>query len=295
MPGTRSTSRPALPALPRLAVTVFLAALLAACLPPAIGDPPPGGSPDGWTLTWQQEWNEAAGTRPDPAFWSYAVGNRTTNGWGNQELQYYTNSSANSAIDGQGNLVIAARRATAGQTLPCWHGGDCAYTSARLHTQNKVTMQYGRIEARMKVPPGVGLWPAFWMMGNTGYWPVGGEIDVMEWVGSEPTSVVGSVHGPYPDETVWSRPRSIELAGAVSDDYHVFALEKRPGDLRWFVDGVQFHRVTRADMPAGGQWVMDQPFYVLLNLAVGGIWPGPPNDATVFPAPLKVDYLRIYS
>lgn len=293
--GTHSMPRLALTGVPRLAVLVLVATLLAACLPPTIGDPPPGGSPEGWKLTWQQEWNEPSGTRPNTAFWNYAIGNRDTNGWGNNELQYYTSGSANAVTDGQGNLVISARRATATQTLPCWHGGNCAYTSARLHTQNKVTMQYGRIEARMKVPPGVGLWPAFWMMGNTGYWPIGGEIDVMEWVGSEPTSVSASVHGPYPDETVWSRSKSIELSAAVSNDFHVFALEKRPGDLRFFVDGVQFLRVTRADMPAGGQWVMDQPFYVLLNLAVGGNWPGPPNASTVFPAQLKVDYLRIYS
>ena len=288
------------PSMPRKARTLLPAAavaagLLAGCMPPEIGSPWPGGGNDGWKLTWQAEWNEPAGTQPSRSTWTYDIGNRTTNGWGNQELQYYTDSPNNVATDGQGNLVIATRKAAAGASLPCWNGGNCAYTSARITTKGRVTLTTGRLEARIKVPAGIGLWSAFWMMGANGAWPTGGEIDVMESVGQEVPTVFASVHGPHDTNVYWTAAGRKDLNEPLSAAFHDFAVEKRPGDVRFFVDGQQYFRVVRSSTPAGGQWVFDQPFYMLLNLAVGGSWPGPPNAQTVFPARMLVDWVRLYS
>jgi beta-glucanase (GH16 family) len=215
-------------------------------------------------------------------------------GWGNQELEYYTNSTRNAALDGNGNLVITARKENpAGYN--CWYG-SCQYTSARLNTAGRFTQAYGRFEARIKIPRGQGLWPAFWMLGDNASagWPGRGEIDVMENVGKEPSTIHGSLHGPgYSGGN--PLPGSYTLSGgrAFADDFHVFAIDWAPGSVAFSVDGVQYSRHTPADTH-GNPWVYDHPFFMILNVAVGGAWPGSPDAGTVFPQQMVIDYVHVY-
>jgi beta-glucanase (GH16 family) len=273
--------------------TALLAAVLlvglAACTDTEDADQPEGGAPSPG-LVWSDEFN---GSGPvDEKSWNIATGNKEFDGWGNQELQYYTED--NLVRDGEGNLAITAEKADASEELPCWNGKNCAYTSGRITTEEKVSMQNGRAEVRMKVPAGVGLWPAFWMLGSgADEWPNGGEIDVMEWVGNEPRDAYGTIHGPgyFDDGGVQGQTR---LPVDLSDDFHIFAVQKSPQRIQWLLDGKPFFDVTPDNLPRGKKWVFERPFYLLLNLAVGGPWPGNPTPATKFPATLLVDYVRIY-
>jgi beta-glucanase (GH16 family) len=233
-------------------------------------------------LVWADEFNGAAGSAPNPAVWTHELG---ASGWGNNELQNYVNSRANSAMDGNGNLVITARRDGAG------------YTSARLVTNDKVELQYGRIEASIKIPRGQGIWPAFWMLG-AGFpqtsWPSSGEIDIMENIGREPHLVHGTVHGPgYSGANGISGTYQHPQGWSFADTWHTFAIDWKPGEITWFVDGQQYHRVTRASV-GGNQWVFDQKFFLILNLAVGGDWPGYPDGSTQFPQQMFVDYIHVF-
>jgi beta-glucanase (GH16 family) len=233
-------------------------------------------------LVWADEFNGAAGSAPNPAVWTHELG---ASGWGNNELQNYVNSRANSAMDGNGNLVITARRDGAG------------YTSARLVTNDKVELQYGRIEASIKIPRGQGIWPAFWMLG-AGFpqtsWPNSGEIDIMENIGREPHLVHGTVHGPgYSGANGISGTYQHPQGWSFADTWHTFAIDWKPGEITWFVDGQQYHRVTRASV-GGNQWVFDQKFFLILNLAVGGDWPGYPDGSTQFPQQMFVDYIHVF-
>lgn len=241
-------------------------------------------------LTWSDEFNAAAGTSPDGSKWVMEVGG---GGWGNNELEYYTTSTRNVAHDGNGNLVITARRENPAG-YGCWYG-SCQYTSARLKTQGRFTQAYGRFEARLRIPRGQGLWPAFWMLGdNIGSvgWPTSGEIDVMENVGFEPNTVHGTIHGPG-----YSGGEGIgagfSSASPFADGFHTFTVDWAPDSLTWYVDGVQYQRRTPADL-GGDRWVFDHPFFMLLNVAVGGNWPGSPNASTVFPQTMAIDYVRVY-
>jgi len=241
-------------------------------------------------LVWADEFD---GSGPvDAKSWNVVTGNKEFDGWGNEELQYYTADSL--ARDGKGNLAITAAKAGPAADLPCWNGKNCEYTSGRITSEGKVSLQNGRAEVRMKVPAGVGLWPAFWMLGSgADDWPNGGEIDVMEWVGSETRTIYGTVHGPgYFDDA--GIQGEIELPADLSDDFHVFAVQKSPERIAWEVDGKTFFEMTPDKLPKGKKWVFERPFYLLFNLAVGGPWPGNPTDETEFPATLLVDYVRIY-
>jgi beta-glucanase (GH16 family) len=245
------------------------------------------GQSGGWKLTWQDEFD---GTSLDPSKWVYAEGG---GGWGNNELQTYTSRSQNVAVE-NGHLVITALREN--------HTGTDAiareYTSGRIRTQGKFSQTYGKFEARMKLPYGQGIWPAFWMLGDdieqVG-WPACGEIDIMENIGREPSTVHGTLHGPG-----YSGAKSIggahQLAGGkrFADDFHVFAVEWEPKEIRWYVDGKLFKTLKPTDLPAGSKWVFDHPHHMLLNLAVGGRWPGNPDTTTEFPQRLTVDYVRVY-
>ena len=239
----------------------------------------------GRTLLWSDEFSQPDGSAPDSSKWAYDTGG---NGWGNNEIQYYTNRTENSRIEG-GNLVIEARAE---------NFGGKQHTSARLLTKNKASWTFGRIEARIKVPRGQGIWPAFWMLGtdiDTVGWPVCGEIDIMENIGREPSIVHGTVHGPG-----YSGGDGITgdftLPGAVlADDFHIFAIEWEENRIRWFIDGQQYHEVTPASLPGGAPWVFNTPQFLLLNVAVGGNWPGYPDGTTVFPQRMLVDYVRVYS
>ncbi|MFY1633927.1 lectin [Solwaraspora sp. WMMB335] len=244
-------------------------------------------------LTWSDEFNGAAGTAPDAAKWRRDIGG---GGWGNNELQYYTGSTANAAHDGNGNLVVTARRENpAGYN--CWYG-SCQYTSARLLTAGTFTQAYGRFEARIKIPRGQGIWPAFWMLGdNFGSvgWPDSGEIDIMENIGREPATVHGTLHGPgYSGGAAVTGSYTTPGGRPLADDFHVFAVDWAPDAITWSVDGTVYSRKTAADL-RGNRWVFDHPFFMILNVAVGGNWPGSPDGSTSFPQQMLVDYVRVYA
>jgi beta-glucanase (GH16 family) len=232
-----------------------------------------------WKLAWGDDFDGAAGTAVDGSKWAYDTGPN----WYNGELQDYTSGNANASLDGSGNLVIEARaEAREGRQ----------YTSARLKTEGKKTFTYGRFEARMKVPYGQGLWPAFWMLGGNS-WPNTGEIDIMEHLGREPSITHGTIHGPGYSAAAgptgfYTLPGGAKLA----DDFHVFAVEWETNVIRWYVDGTLYLTKTPADIK-GNAWVFDHPFFIILNLAVGGDWPGAPDGTTVFPQKMRIDYVHV--
>ncbi len=256
---------------------------------------------EGWDLVWHDEFDGPAGAGPDPTNWTLEIGDgrdRGIPGWGNRELEYYTDSTDNAAMDGEGNLVITVAEVdTNVSRLRCYYG-PCKYTSARLITEDKVEVAYGRVEARIKVPFGQGLWAAFWMLGaNLGEvgWPKCGEIDILENVGFEPSTVHGSAHGPgYSGGQAIGEAYDLPEGETFADDYRVFAIEREPGEIRWYVDGNHYFTLTPDDIPARGTWVFDHPFFLLLNVAVGGYWPGNPDETTTFPQTMHVDYVRVY-
>lgn len=227
--------------------------------------------------------------------WSFEVGGE---GWGNSELQYYTDGqNASIEFDPQADskvLVIEARKETPPGSS-CWNG-ECQYSSTRLISKDKKFFQYGRIEAKIKLPQTQGIWPAFWMLGNN-YdrvgWPQCGEIDIMEHVGSKPTITSGALHGPgYSGATPFFG--AYDLGVGVDADYHIYAIEWDTNGILWFVDDTRFYSVTRTQVEQQGTWVFDEPFWLLLNVAVGGTLPGNPDDSSSFPQRMYVDYIRIY-
>lgn len=243
-----------------------------------------------WKLTWQDEFDAPDGSPVDPNKWTAEVGGK---GWGNRELQYYTDRIDN-AYQANGSLVIKAIKEK-------YTGADnisLDYTSARLITKKTFTTEYGRIVARIKVPRGQGIWPAFWMLGNdidkVG-WPRCGEIDIMEHIGKEPTTIYGTVHGPgYSGKGGLSTSYGSPKKQAFADAFHTYAVEWEPNVLRFYCDDVLYKTVTPSELPPGTKWVFDHPYFILLNLAVGGNWPGSPDSTTVFPQLMLVDYVRVY-
>ena len=235
-----------------------------------------------WKLLWSDEFNGPAGAAIDRANWAFDLGG---GGWGNRELEVYTNSTENIFQDGAGNLVIRALKSGSG------------YTSARIKTQGKHAFQYGRVEARIKIPHGQGIWPAFWMLGEniaSAGWPACGEIDIMENIGKEPSTVHATVHGPgYSGGSGIGGPRILTGGKRFSDDFHVYGVEWSADSMKFFVDGAQYFEVTRAKLPAGKAWVFQHPFFLILNVAVGGGWPGNPDDDTIFPQQMLVDWVRV--
>ncbi|MEU8083046.1 family 16 glycosylhydrolase [Micromonospora sp. NPDC049101] len=239
-------------------------------------------------ISWQDEFNSPAGTPVDQNKWRFDIGG---SGWGNNERQYYTNSTSNAVHDGQGNLVITARRDNPAN-YQC-HYGRCEYTSARLLSAATFTQTYGRFEARIKIPRGQGIWPAFWMLGTGGGWPDAGEIDIMENIGREPNTVYGTVHGPgYSGGGGITGSRTI--GAPLADGFHTYRVDWEPNVITWYLDGVQYHRVDPARL-GGSRWVFDHPFFMILNVAVGGNWPGYPDGSTQFPQQMLVDYVRVSS
>jgi len=257
--------------------------------PPPPKPPPPSGS--GWNLVWSDEFNGPDGSPPDPGKWTFDTGGK---GWGNQELECYTNRLQNAQIK-SGNLVITARK----ENITCSDGVSRDYTSARLKTQGLFSQAYGRFEARIKIPAGQGMWPAFWMLGSnisSVHWPASGEIDIMENIGKEPGTVHGSLHGPgtLKRTTDATAPFSLPAGQNFSDDFRVYAVEWEPATIRFYVDTNLYTTFTQSQWPAGETWVFDHPFFLLLNLAIGGTWPGSPDNTTVFPQQMLVDYVRVY-
>lgn len=268
------------PLLLTLIAALALSAVAAGCRKPTA--PPAQPSAD---LLWSDEFTGPAGSRPSPTKWRYEVGG---SGWGNNQLEYDTDRTTNAALDGAGNLVITARRES-------FQGRE--YTSARLNTLGLYAQAYGRFEARIRLPIGQGIWPAFWLLGaNIGQvsWPACGEIDVMEYRGQQPNVIVGSVHGPgYSGGAAISRNYTLP-SGTFNDGFHVFSVDWTPTRIDWRVDGNLYHSVTPASMTGGRTWVFDHPFSILLNLAVGGNFLGNPDATTVFPQSMIVDYVRVY-
>lgn len=240
---------------------------------------------NGWELVWSDEFEGEAGESPNPSYWTYDIG-RGNNGWGNQEFQYYTDRPENVSLDGEGNLVITALRES-------FEGAE--FTSARIKTENLVEYGYGRFEARLKTPYGQGLWPAFWMLGSNFSevgWPQSGEIDIMELRGQRPAEIGGALHGPgYSAGNAISQDYRLS-SGRFDTEYHVFAVEWFEDRIDYFVDDVKYQTIRRNDVP--GEWVFDQPFFIILNVAVGGTYVGSPTDQTPFPQTMTVDYVRVY-
>jgi beta-glucanase (GH16 family) len=200
-------------------------------------------------------------------------------------------------MDGNGSLVITAIKETLPPRYRCWYGA-CQYTSARLITKKKFEQVYGRFEARIKIPFGQGLWPAFWMLANNidkKSWPACGEIDVMENIGREPAVVHGTIHGPgYSGGGGIGAAYASPDGSRFADNFHLYGIEWEPNAIRWYVDGKLYQTRTPADLPAGTSWVFDHPFFIILNVAVGGNWPGEPDATTKFPQTMLVDYVRVY-
>ncbi|MFK7804632.1 MAG: family 16 glycosylhydrolase, partial [Anaerolineae bacterium] len=224
--------------------------------------------PSGWEMVWAEEFNEPAGTTPNPEYWTYEIGDVTPdgkNGWGNDERQYYTDDPANAATDGEGNMVLTVREDESGRD--CYYG-ECEYTSARLISWRKAEFAYGRIESRIKVPPGEGIWPAFWSLGtdiDVVSWPQTGEIDFMEFVGRLPNEIFGTIHGPgYAGGASFGNIYTFDEP--VYEDYHTFTVEWEPDLIKWYVDGILYHTATPDDV-APNEWVFNDEVFLLLNVA----------------------------
>ena len=240
-----------------------------------------------YQLVWEDDFAGLAGTAPDATKWTYDIGIGPGNdGWGNNELEYYTDRTENAALDGAGNLAITARSESF---------GGRSFTSARLNTKGIFTQTYGRFEARIKMPWGPGIWPAFWMLGaniDEVAWPKCGEIDIMEYRGQEPNLVHGSLHGPG-----YSGGSAITKSFGFTNDrfdvgFHLFAVEWGEDYIDYYVDDTLYQRIRPDDVP--GEWVYNQPFFIILNVAIGGNYVGFPTPQTPFPQTMLVDYVKVY-
>jgi beta-glucanase (GH16 family) len=242
-----------------------------------------------WTLTWSDEFNGPDGSAPDPAKWKFDLGG---GGWGNRELESYTARPEN-VVERGGNLVISERK----EDYTGTDGIARPYTSGRIETKGLFSQAYGRIEARLKLPVGKGIWPAFWLLGDAApqvKWPAMGEIDIMEAIG-DPHTIYSTLHGPgYSGSDGISKKFPLPDGAAIDSGFHVYAVEWAPNDLKFYFDGDLIAERTPADLPRGATWVYEHPFFIILNVAVGGAWPGNPDETTLFPQQMLVDYVRVY-
>lgn len=236
----------------------------------------------GYELAWADEFN---GTEINTSDWTHEIGGH---GWGNNELEYYTDRADNSFIS-EGALVIEAKKEN-------FSGSQ--YTSARMITKDKKTFTHGRVDVRAILPEGQGIWPAIWMLGNnisTIGWPACGEIDIMELVGHKPSTTHGTAHwGPQGQGFSTFKGEGYDLSGSAkfSDEYHVFSIVWEFGEIEWFVDDNSFFKLKNSDV--NGAYPFDQDFFFILNVAVGGNWPGNPDGSTSFPQRMVIDYVRIF-
>ena len=241
-------------------------------------------------LLWSDEFGGAAGSAPDPTKWVVDSGG---GGFGNNELEYYTSRASNVALDGAGHLKITALREN-------YSDGAVtrSYTSGKIESKGKYDASYGSIQASIELPAGQGLWPAFWAVGadiDSVGWPRCGEMDIMENLGRDPFCAFGSLHGPYASGSAAYGLTSATRNGvALSQGFHVYGVNWSPSLVQMTLDGVPYASYTQGSLPRGGQWVFTKPAYLILDLAVGGNWPGAPAAATRFPATMLVDWVRAY-
>lgn len=235
-----------------------------------------------WQLVWEDQFEGPAGQLPDASSWNFDIGTD----WGNRQLEYDTDRAENASVDGSGNLAIVARRESF---------AGSAFTSARITTKGKLDQAYGRFEARIKMPWGPGIWPAFWLLGSNideVSWPQCGEIDIMEYRGQQPNLIHGSLHGPgYSGGNAVTKSFGFEK-DRFDTDFHIFAVEWGVDYINFFVDDTVYKSITPADVT--GEWVYDHPFHIILNLAVGGDYVGFPTSETIFPQTMLVDWVRVY-
>ena len=234
------------------------------------------------TVTLDDEFDGQQGTPPDSSRWTQLVMFGK-----NQELNYYTDHNA--YADGAGDMVITAKK----ETITTASGATRDYTSGRLATDHLFSYEYGRAEARILTPPGQGLWPAWWAIGADSAWPASGEIDAMEELGQLPTTDFGTVHGITSGGTHWQYQSTTTAAGALAGSWHDYASVWQPDAVETLVDGRAFLTVTPADLPANEIWPFDKPFWLRLDLSVGGTFAGAPSPSTVFPAEMKIDWVRV--
>lgn len=298
VPAPRPTPAPipvSAPATPAETPLAQPAETPAATPDPPAEDPTPPTAPAALPLpdrlVWADEFDGTAGTSPNSRNWNLREGG---NGWGNNELQSFTARPQNVSLDGQGNLAITALK----ESYTGKDGIRRDYTSSRIDTKGKFSFAYGRLEARIRIPAGRGLWPAFWAMGDdvwTAGWPNCGEMDVMETLGQEPSVVHGTLHGPVGfTQTSWAQGRSFTAPESLADGFHTYRVVWTPDTVEWALDGVVFSRIDKSQLAAGARWAFDHDFHILLNLSVGGNWPGSPDAATPFPSKLLVDWVRVY-
>lgn len=266
---------------------LFALLLITSCGKTSTNTEEPGSEQNEWQLVWSDEFDAE---ELDQEKWSYQHGTgeeQGLTGWGNNELQYYTDDEENVFLE-DGRLHIVA------------HQENCEgmeYTSGRILTREKGDWKFGKIEVRAKLPQGQGIWPAIWMLPTEnvyGGWPKSGEIDIMEMVGHEPETIHGTVHyGPdWPDNEYTGTPFSLD-DGTFADEFHTFAIEWEEDQIKWFVDGSKFYSVT-PDTLEPRQYPFNEEFHLILNLAVGGNWPGIPDETTEFPQSMVVDFVRVY-
>jgi beta-glucanase (GH16 family) len=266
-----------------LRVTVMLVLMLAIVISSCTKEAKQTLPERSWDLVWSDDFTGNAGDAPDASKWVFDLG---AGGWGNNELQYYTDLSSNIALDGNGKLVITARAESF---------GGSGFTSARIKTKGLFTQAYGRFEASIKTPTGPGIWPAFWMLGDNidaAPWPQCGEIDIMEQRGQEPYITHGSVHGPgYSGGAAITKLFAL-TTGRFDTDYHIYAVEWGVDYIDFFVDDYLFQRIKPENVT--GEWVYDHPFFLILNIAVGGNFVGFPTTGTPFPQSMYIDYVKVY-
>ena len=270
----------------RVAILMLLgsALVIGACGTTANKDTTPKAD---WVMTWHDEFEGEKGAGPNPENWVYDIGGE---GWGNNQLEFDTDRPENVSLDGDGHLAIVARK-------ELFQGRE--YTGARIKTKGLFEQRYGRVEARIKLPIGRGIWPAFWMLGNDiddNEWPGCGEIDIMEYRGQEPRIVHGTIHGPgySAGEGITSSFRLPDDQN-FADDFHVFAVDWDPSRFTFWVDDEVYHVINADEVTARGPWVFEHPFFLLLNVAVGGGFVGDPDPSTIFPQTMLVDWVRVYA
>ena len=289
-----------------LATSCVLACALLGSVPLAQSEAAAKPAPKLLKLLWSDEFSGTKGTVPNSKTWAYDIGN--SYGWGNSELEYYTQKPANISLDGKGKLLVTATRISdssgfqvgnvAGTEKILNSCPECQFTSAKIKTANKVGFQYGRIEIRMKNPAGVGTWPAFWMLGNDllagNPWPECGEIDIMEARGYMGEAAFGTIHGPnFANGNSGGFGSTFNNGAQLSDAFHTYAIEWKKNQIDFYVDDTMYLSATPKDI-APGRWVFNQEFFLILNLAMGGEFAGE-LDPALNQSQMSIDYIRVYS